>query len=227
MSAKMQNPRSELGMGIYAGERIKDDLDRESFDFLNDCIENYGSAHALDLGGGLGAQTVRMASTGAKVTMVDLLDVNDRFEQARLHGHIGQGTIRAIVKDWRDLSQADEIDTIDVLYSQRSLSYISFHELRTLLAFLSNLAKPHMRFYMSLNGIDSLYGMAHPLKEKPVEERFGMPAEDVQEKLNVQAPMCVYSQADITDKLFNNLPYQIEKIQETRFGNIQLFGRIV
>ncbi len=224
MSAKIQNPRSELGMGIYAGERIKDDLDRESYNYLQECMVENGSAHALDLGGGLGAHTIRLASTGAKVTMVDLLDSNDRFEMARLQGHIGDGAIRTIIKDWRDLNQSDDIGMIDVLYSQRSLSYISFLELRSLFAFLSNLIKPSTKFYISLNGIDSLYGTSHPLKDSPVEERFGYVADDIKEKLNVEGKMCVYSHQDIEEKLFANLPYRIDKIQETRFGNIQVFG---
>ena len=43
-----------LGMGIYAGERIKDDLDRESYNYLQECMVENGSAHALDLGGDVG-----------------------------------------------------------------------------------------------------------------------------------------------------------------------------
>lgn len=224
MSSLKQENRSDKGLGIYAGEYIRDHLDRDSLDFIESLKEQgVQDIHALDLGGGLGAQTVRMASAGVKVTMVDLLDATDRFQKAVLEGLIGEGLIRMIVKDWRDLNQSDAIRPIDVLYSQRALSYISFTELRSVLAFLSNLLKPHARFYMSFNGMDSLYGEAHPQKNEPVENRFAVLEKDIREKLNAQEPMCVYAREDL-DKLFDNLPYEIEQVKQTRFGNYQVYG---
>lgn len=223
-NAEKRGLQSSHGYGLYAGEIIKDNLDLQSVAYIRELIEQgTKNPHAVDLGGGKGVQSIRMAENGARVTMIDRFSAADIFRQAELEDQITEHQIRMIVKDWRDLSDDDEIGSIDLLYSQRALSYISYPDLLSVFSFLMPLTTAEFRLYASFNGIDSFYGVDNPNVDKKLEERHGMVNDLVREKLNAHEEMTLYSEKDVA-RFCDAIGMQIQHLKYTRFRNIQIIA---
>ena len=225
MCASKNPKRSDKGLGLYSGARIKDYLDRISLDFIEEKSFEGVLPVVIEFGCGAGTHTVRMAQMGAHVVGVDI-DVSvtrDLIKKVSLHKLIDPERIELIEKDWRLLSGKDLPNEIDALFSQRSLSYLSFEQVRALLFLCAYNMKEEALFFVSLNGIESLYGVDHPQRERPVQERFGVLSKKMQKVLNVSNPVCVYDEQDVP-LVFEGTGFVIEEIKKTPFGNFQVKG---
>ncbi len=225
MCASKNPSRSQKGLGLYSGARIKDALDQLSLDFIEERSFDGELPHVLELGSGAGTHTVRMSQMGACVTAVDLdsAQLIDLLKRVALHKLIDLDHVKVVEKNWLDLSVEDIHSPVDMLFSQRSLSYLSYVDLKKLLGFVGSFLKEGAVFMVSLNGIDSLYGADHPLRDCSVVDRFGLLSEKMQDVLNATQPVCVYKEDEVSG-IFHNTGYMVESIKKTPFGNFQVKG---
>src|SRR5437868_7122444 len=115
--------------GDISSQRV-DDLDQACLEFL--ALPQFAGATpvAIDVGGGLGGQSSRMAQHGAEVWMIDLTDQSENI--STFNAVLGRQGIRFFQSDARtcDISEAGPID---VVYSQRMLSCIPYSDARLLM----------------------------------------------------------------------------------------------
>lgn len=225
MCASKNPTRSKKGLGLYSGARIKDHLDQMSLAYIEGKSFEGEMPNVVELGCGAGTHTIRMAQMGAHVTAIDLDASNacDLLKRVALHNLLDPEQVIFIEKDWRHLEAGDLPQEIDVLFSQRSLSYVAFADLCKIISYCSSKMKTGSSLFISLNGIDSLYGADHPLRDAPLEKRFGPLSDKMQTVLNASEPVCVYRQEEIA-RVFEGTNIYVEEIQKTPFGNFQIKG---
>lgn len=109
--------------GLDIASQRMDELDRMSL--TQACQEP--EANVLDIGCGLGAQSVRFALLGAMVTAVDIVDSEQTIRE-----HLALLGIKADAVDFQKadicsfMSRCDK--TYNVIYSQRFIHYLSYKE---------------------------------------------------------------------------------------------------
>ncbi|MDX2027883.1 MAG: hypothetical protein SFW62_04550, partial [Alphaproteobacteria bacterium] len=91
--------------GYNISEQRMDELDQTCLDFVSSRTALKQPCQALDIGGGSGAQSKRMAASGASVLFVDLTDQQQSIED--FNAKTGHESIRFIQRDIRKIA-ADE-----------------------------------------------------------------------------------------------------------------------
>ena len=164
---------TEDGRGVDISSQRQDELDLASISWINAQGLAGGKIKAVDLGGGFGAHSIRMAKAGAQVTMIDIADMaSENFRNAVESGLVQPDQLQLLRKDFATLSEADIPDKYDLLYSQRAIHYIPYLEARKLMTLCFNKMSPGGRVYISVAGFDTEYGRNYSERCKPVQERF-------------------------------------------------------
>ncbi len=189
-------PTTGLHGSNVSSQRI-DELDTACLDFIGQQITAGRLLEAIDIGGGNGAQTRRMAQLGANVTFVDLTDQRDAIES--FNTALGRTAIHFHQIDVRRVRLSAISPPLDVIYSQRMMGCIRYSELRRLLKSLYRHSNPGARCFISASGLDTEYGATYPHRDRPVARRFAPIASDLAEKHQMFAPECLYREHELVE----------------------------
>lgn len=207
-------PTSGLHGGDISSQRI-DDLDREA---LRDALARDEVLKAIDLGCGLGAQAFRFSMVGAEVTLVDIVDIQDRVDA--MNGLFDIGRLDFVNKDARSLEDGDLPDRLDLIYSQRFIHYLRWDEAVSLFEWLGRRADSNARVYLSASGLQSELGDGYPDGDQPVETRFAKLSPSMAEKHGIYKAVCLYRPADLR-RLFEETGFDVVRIYTSAFGNVK------
>ena len=211
-------PTSGRHGGDIASQRI-DALDRACLEF---CVGLGPGVRAIDIGCGLGAQGFRLAALGATVVLSDPVDIAERVAQfnALMPAH----PVRFIHGDARDLAPADVPAPLDIVYSQRALHYLRFHEAAALLAMLRDQCRPGARFFISCSGIDTELGEGYGGQGVDVAARMAPLAPAMADKHGVHDAICLYA-LDELGRLGEAAGLDVLSLEASDFGNKKaIFG---
>ena len=214
-----------------ASQRL-DDLDRAFVRFLLD-FPGAGTATTdksnrkpvvADLGCGEARVGFLAAILGARVHLVDVLDIMGRLTALRMVTesvdvvfHHESATDFAIRLDER----------VDAIYSQRFIHYLRFPDADAMIRVLTEKMVPGSRLFLSASGLGSELGERYPCATHPVENRFAPLDASMAAKHNIHGPVCLYTLDDM-EKLV--LPHGLRtiQIQASPFGNVKaVFEKII
>jgi len=200
--------------GADIASQRADDLDLGCLDYVRKQIDVKKKLQVLDIGGGLGAQSFRVADLGAEVLMIDLSDREKNIEAYNVRA--GRKAIRFLRQDVR------EIDTwpqdIGCVYSQRMLNYLPYPDALELLTTLSRCVLPGAFFFFSSGGIDTEYGRDYPDRDKPMEERFTFLTPAMAAKHTITSKVCLYREAELC-ALAGRAGLTVDHAWTSPFGN--------
>lgn len=202
-----------------------DDLDQASVLYAQ---EQFGQA-ALDIGCGAGGQSARLAGVGARVTGLDMPELRAAFE-----GHMqrseegcdrwGGGTFVGsnmlnIPAQWL----ASHAQAFSQITCQRAIHYVRREQAVALLIQLRGILADDGKLFISCSGLNSELGDGYDAGSLPAEERFGVLAQDMQDKHQIKQPVCLYSQDEFAQML-NEAGWRIDTIYASAFGNIKVIA---
>ncbi len=210
------------GYGNDVSSSRIDDLDRNCLDYAAKLVVKHKETgkivRALDLGGGLGGQSKRLALLGADVTFVDLgnrRDAIDNFNKS----HKGP-PITFIQQNMRDYEGCP----FDIIYSQRAIQYLRFDEAKTMLSRLFSLS-PEAHVFISAVGLNADDGIDYPDRDKPIHKRFSLLRKDLAEKLQATEPMALYSKEDLS-RLLEETGVRDISVWLSASGNVKATGKL-
>ena len=213
------------GRGVDISSQRQDKLDIRSCQVIRKRVAVRDKMHVVDLGGGFGAHSIRMAEAGASVTMIDLSpEAADNFKKAVEQETITPDVVRFVQKDFRDIMDSDLPEKIDVLYSQRAIHYVPYEEALLVLSRLFNCMESNGHVFISAAGFDTEYGKTYPDRDKLVEERFAFVAEDMQKKHGIMQKLVTYKEEDMA-QLLEAAGFRDIKVTLSDFGNIKAIAR--
>jgi len=195
------------GRGVDVASQREDDLDRAAIEFMR----ARSAPAVLEIGCGLGGQSLRMAEVGAVVTA---LDMHDYSESLPAHDHMTfvQG----------DLASFEPPPGVryDAIFSQRTIHYLPFDQAA---AALQRLVKKHLApggtVFLSPSGLGSELGNLYPHADEPVSDRFAALAPEMAEKHGIHAPVCLFTCDDMTALMLACVLYP--SVWTSPFGNIK------
>ncbi|MBI1216533.1 MAG: methyltransferase domain-containing protein [Alphaproteobacteria bacterium] len=211
------------GRGVDISSQRQDELDKGAVAAIAARVQERGAGAvaAVDLGGGFGAHSIRMAQAGAKVTMIDLADMaQENFAKAVESGMAAAGSLEFIQKDFSAIAADDVPEGFDVLYSQRAIHYVPYQEAKAVLRTLFNRMAAGGEAFISAAGWDTEYGKTYPDRDKPVEERFAYVTQDMQEKHGITHKIVTYTEQDMA-KLLADTGFEDVQVTRSTFGNIK------
>jgi hypothetical protein len=215
-------PTSGIHGGDISSQRI-DALDEACLDFIKKSVtENSTPRIAIDIGGGLAAQSKRMASAEASVYMIDLTDQQENID--RFNRTSNCVPIRFLCSDIRRLNLSMFGTNIGVIYSQRMLSCIEYSEANALLTELYTRCKPFAHCFISTGGIASEIGQTYSARNAPMDLRWATIAPAMAEKHQMYSPECLYTEAELRELLIN-CGFTIVESWTSPFGNPKIICR--
>jgi cyclopropane fatty-acyl-phospholipid synthase-like methyltransferase len=202
----MNNPLTAASMNLYGDTLIpttgihggdissqrSDELDLDCLRLVEKRARVELSTNALDLGGGLGAHSKRMARLGANVVLIDLTDQSDNIKQ--FNAEKGHDAIHFYQWDVRDFKFSNEVANFDLVYSQRMLSCIRYHEAESLICRVREVCSPSVQYFLSAGGLSSEIGRSNTHCEMPIKNRWGFASGDLAHRHQILAPECPYSE---------------------------------
>ena len=220
------------GYGADISRQRFDELDLACAEWVYDLNRKNLPASALDVGCGVGAQSLRLAALGAEVIAVDPVDqgqrnIFDAFEAARA-SEPPRDSIGFICADIRDLINRDISLTgtpFDVVYSQRMWSSIPYKDALKLLKQLNDdrFCSSNAVFFLSAIGLDSEIGASYPHYSRSVEDRFSEYHPDMREKHGVLEPECLYTKEELIQQ-FRHANFTEVASWVSEFGNPKIIA---
>jgi len=209
------------GHGADISSQRQDDLDVKSVALVQKRVAEGHRVTAVDLGGGLGAHSIRLAAAGAYVTMVDIEDLaSPHFLQATSQGIVKQDHLKMIVKDFTQLSNSEIPDNIDLFYSQRAIHYAPYDQAKNLLTKIFNKMSSGATAFVSAAGYDTEYGLTFSDRHQSVEKRFNFVAPDMQKKHGITHRIVTYKKEEL-EKLLSDVGFSQVEVTQSAFGNIK------
>jgi SAM-dependent methyltransferase len=208
-------PTTGLHGGDVSSQRV-DELDRACLEYLSGRRRLETTLRAIDIGGGYGAQSKRMAHYGADVVLVDLTDQSKRVCQ--FNSQIGREGIKFYQSDIRALRFADMLGAFDVIYSQRMLSCIPYRDARSLLIQLHDSSSVDAHCFISAGGLYTEIGNEYAGRTTPIEERWSVVSPVMAQKHQMFAPECLYSESELAS-LLESCGYTTVRSWTSTFGN--------
>lgn len=203
------------GHGIDVATQRADDLDEECLRFIAACADPR-QVRALDLGCGQAGQSLRMARLGADVTALDLVYQFDAaIEAARREGL----SLRCGVIDLR-LAHLVVDRPVDVIVCQRAIHYLPAADAAEAAAAMRALLAPGGRLYISASGMASELGNAYAGAHEPYERRLHPLSQQMADKHNIHAPVCLYTEQDLR-ALLVDAGFAVERLYSSPFGNVK------
>ena len=204
--------------GIQVGSARADALDEAALDFIS---QSRKSVTALEIGCGVGAQSVRMARAGANVLANDIEDygaeISRRAEESGM-----SAKLNFIQADARKLVAGLE-EPIDVLFCQRSIHYMPYADALTLLRTGRRLMRSCCRLFISFSGLESELGTQYPAGDVPVFSRLYLLSEKQRDTHQILAPICLY-RAEEAVELVSGANFKILKCWTSDFGNVKVIA---
>lgn len=186
-------PPTANGRGVEVSAGHVGHLDMLGLRYIRRHAKAGESVKVVDLGGGSGGHSVRMAQAGAEVWMADLSDVaRGVFRTAARDGVVRPGQLHFLHRDFTDIQATDVPLGFSMLYSQRALHYLRYSEAQSLLQKMFARMASRGRVYLSVAGVDSPFAENYPHAGRPIEERFSPLAPEMRVKYHLQLPIAVY-----------------------------------
>ncbi len=196
-----------------ASQRM-DELDRMSLKQACQELE----VNVLDIGCGLGAQSVRFALLGAKVTAVDIVD-----SRHTISDHLALLGMKTDAVDFRKTDICSFMDrcdkTYNVIYSQRFIHYLSYKEAFRLAEKLYQHTEKGGQVFISASGMSSELSNGYDAG-KTIEERFSKLEPQMAQKHGILEPVCLYYKEELQE-LFAKVGYTPVSIWTSSFGNVK------
>lgn len=142
---------------------------------------------ALDLGCGLGVQSIRLASLGWHVTAID----RNPIEMTHITNDLLKWLPMSYIKKDAQTIAKKDLNEFSMVYSQRFLHYLKYDEAKKLLTLIVKMSHPHARFFLSVSGIDSELGTNYHRSQ--ITKRFCNISTQLQVKHGITNPVCLYS----------------------------------
>lgn len=212
------------GCGIDVASQRADDLDLIAVDRILSLIESGNkNVRALDVGCGLGGQSLRMARAGAFVTAVDVGDFGGAI--FALAEECGVSERMSYIRgDIMDLSGFFVNTSFDVIVAQRMIHYFNYSDACAISSSLRLLLSDGGRLFVSASGIDSELGDGYGHKSVPLAERFSRLSDEMASKHSITHPVCLYSAEDMISMLESSGLF-VEHVFVSPFGNIKAVAR--
>jgi hypothetical protein len=192
-------PLTVNGRGVDVSTGLVGHLDQLGLRYIKRHAAKGGRVKVVDLGGGSGGHSLRMARAGAAVWMVDIEDTARAAFSAA--GRDEGLAVHFIHKDFIEVEATDVPEGIDMLYSQRALHYLRYGEAQALLRKMLGRMVKKGRVYLSVAGVDSPFAQDYPHAGRPIEERFSPLAPEMREKYHLHLPIAVYDDAGLRQLL--------------------------
>lgn len=192
-----------------------DDLDKRYFGHVLSAQEK---PVCVDLGCGLARPSIAAATIGGVVTLYDSLELKDRFEFLSETIPLPNLAFRKV--DLSDCAPDVFPDNIDIIYSQRTLHYLTYGQVLELIRMLCERAVSGARLYLSVSGLRSELGVGYGGASLPVEERHHTLGQEMAEKHDILQPICLYTEEDM-ERLGKDAGLLAIDVYSSSFGNIK------
>lgn len=156
-------------------------------------------------------QVARHVSTGILVA----LDVEDFAEFAAEGVTYVQGDMREGIEH---LGR-----TIDILYSQRTIHYLTYAEAKAFLTAARNAMNSGSALFLSASGIGTELAEGYPGRDLPVTDRHHLLDTPMAEKHGIRQPVCLYSQQELVD-LVTSVGFEVRAAAVSEFGNVKIIA---
>lgn len=214
------------GQGLSLSSQPMDFLDRACLKYIQTHHLEDKNFHALDIGGGAGKHSIRMAQLGVRVTLIDRQDPSHNIELVEKEGVVKSGLIKLCQKEFTDVNVKEELAPYQLIYSQRAINYLPFDAFMTLVTELTNSLEKGGYFYLSVSGHGNEFAQTMPTKDEPLETRYGyLGCEKMKEKHNIYGQTLVFKQEEI-EEILTGLGYQLERLETSTFGNIKAIAKL-
>jgi uncharacterized UPF0146 family protein len=211
--------------GANISQQRMDALDIECLKYIDDLNRLYPDdpVRVVDLGGGSGQQSRRMADHGAEVLLIDLTDQKRFIETIKpLHA---KGKIGFVQSDVRSIPESQWPNPIDCIYSQRALNYLTYSDCLELLIRLRGRSRERTRLFFSMGGVNAEYGADYSARHTPIERRFGRLSPEMSAKHGIHAEICLYSQDEL-NALVRAAGFIPERTWLSAFGSPKLIATV-
>lgn len=205
------------GHGADIASQRADDLDLLALEFVKTRSDSGLTTNGIDVACGEGGQTIRLAQSGAHMLAIDILDgksLLEKIESSGLHGRI-----KYLREDMRMLSRA-EIASADLIICQRAIHYLDYESAVDVVCQMRHLLAPGGHLYLSASGIQSELGNGYSGIGVPIGSRYAELSEPMRNKHDIQGPVCLYSESDIST-LLTVAGFTPVNIFSSPFGNIK------
>lgn len=205
--------------GVDVGRERVDDWDKLLIKEVTASVTQAKSVSVLEVGCGSGAQAVRLALAGARVTAIDVADYSTEVEagasEAEVSGRISWH--QAGIKEFlQKISNSEQFSYVSM---QRVLHYLTYDDAVFVLKQLARITTQAL--YLSVTGTTTAIAKHHPCPQASWSERLQSLAPAGQQLFSITAPICPYSQDELRD-LLEKTGWQIEKIRTSDFGNVKV-----
>ena len=215
---KIQNQKkvykSVSGHGVDVASQRADDLDRLCVQH----IEGKSGAHILDLGAGLGGQSMRMVQAGAQVAAVDNHDFAEYFSELRAKNALDKTQLSFVKADIKNLPEAlAKYEFTDVIF-QRAIHFVTYPAAAAVLVYLHE--KIEDTLFISVTGLASAIGAKYADAKQSVVHRFCTLHPEHAQIFSITEPVCLYTKEEFIF-LLEKSGWQVERCWESAFGNIK------
>lgn len=205
-------PAASRGWGLDIASQRKDELDRLALAHVRGRLRaNEQALTAYDLGCGEGAASRWFLAAGCTVVAIDRRISNALVQLAAENPRLTvvEGDLRSV--KWNELPPPD------VVYSQRCLHYLRFHEAVGCLKSAAREGK--CMFFVSFSGMDSELGLKY--NKGPLAKRFGKLDRRIGQCHGITRPVCLYRLAD-AHTLAHECGLRLRRCWLSGFGNVKL-----
>lgn len=211
--------------GANISQQRMDALDIECLKYIDDLNRRYPDdpVRVVDLGGGAGEQSKRMADHGAEVLLIDLADQKGLIDTIQpLHA---KGKFGFVQSDVRCVPENLWPDPIDCIYSQRALNYLTYSDCLDLLTRLRGRSRQRTRLFLSMGGVNAEYGADYSARHAPIERRFGRLSPEMSAKHGIHVEICLYTKDELS-ALVRAAGFIPERTWLSAFGSPKLIATV-
>lgn len=196
------------GFGMDVATDREDDLDRACLAHVQTIVDSKAGAAptlVMDVGGGNGFMSVKMANAGATVTLVDPIESPVHVANAASpHIRHVPKIVQHIAKS--DVLGFDDANKVDIVYAQKSFHYMPYSDaLKTLRLVRENYASRQCKLFISLSAVDCALGLGYEEKvgHLPItsDGRHIVPENQDAAHLGISHPMTLYRETEVRQLL--------------------------
>jgi SAM-dependent methyltransferase len=196
------------GHGVDVAVKRADDVDKKILAY----IAEHPECKVLDLGSGVGGQSVRMVEAGANVVAIDQFDFTEQFAAYK------NDQLKFVTGNIQQLATLVSDQEFSVALCQRTIHYLRYAEAVAFLAAVREQTTD--KLFISVTGTGSLIGDVYPAIEVPIEQRFSVLSDLGKDMFLIRQPVCLYSQEEFTE-LLQSAGWIVDECWVSAFGNIK------
>jgi len=221
------NKINEYGDTLIENKGMGSDIASQRMDALdNICVEhaiiacNKGNFSFIDVGCGRCACVNRIQEVTAEYNVkrnLDAIDIGD-FSSSTVKD------VKYIQGDMITELGKYEQNSIDIIYSQRTIHYLPYSQALLFLEQCNRILKSGGILIISASGITSELSMEYEHKKFAIDKRFTYLSDLMQEKHGIREKVCLYDMSEL-EKLINETGLTTQFLNKSDFGNIKAVGK--